>query len=77
MVKQLRWKEGINLKIIIDRFEADFAVVEMSDRKMVNMPRVLLPETAKEGDVIEISINNSDTQTKKKEIRSLMENVFE
>jgi hypothetical protein len=37
--------------IIIDRFEADFAVCESGD-EIIEIPRVLIPENAKEGDVL-------------------------
>jgi hypothetical protein len=31
------------MQCIIDRFEGEFAVVELPDRTMVNMPRILVP----------------------------------
>ncbi|MDR2532102.1 MAG: DUF3006 domain-containing protein [Oscillospiraceae bacterium] len=37
---------------IIDRFEEDTAVCEYGDKRL-NLPRSLLPENAKEGDVIQ------------------------
>lgn len=49
------------MRIIINRFEDEFAVVETVERKMVNMPKILLPKYAKEGDVIEIIINEQTT----------------
>lgn len=64
------------MKIIIDRFEREFAVAEMPDGKMVNVPKVLLPN-AKEGDVVEITVNNRETQNIKNEISELMESVWE
>ena len=42
------------MRIIIDRFEGDIAVVELGD-KMLNAPRELFPK-AKEGDTVEIRI---------------------
>ena len=64
------------MKVIIDRFEEGFAVVELDAGNMVNMPRVLLPQEAKEGDVIDISIDLSETEKRKKSIASLMNNLF-
>lgn len=55
------------LKIIIDRFEGDFAVVELDDKGLINMPIELVPEGAKEGDVIEIQINHEETRLIKEE----------
>lgn len=37
------------IKYVIDRFEGNFAVCETPERKMVNVPRRLLPESAREG----------------------------
>lgn len=64
------------MKVIIDRFEEGFAVVELDAGNMVNMPRALLPQEAKEGDVIDISIDLSETEKRKKSIASLMNNLF-
>ncbi|MDR7869748.1 MAG: DUF3006 domain-containing protein [Tissierellaceae bacterium] len=55
------------MKIIIDRFEGDFAVVELDDKGLINMPIELVPEGAKEGDVIEIQINHEETRLIKEE----------
>lgn len=40
------------MKYTIDRFEGDFAVLEAEDKTMQNVPRTLLPESAKEGDCL-------------------------
>lgn len=42
--------------LIIDRFEGDFAVIEMDDTTF-NFPKNLLPPDAKEGDVINIEVS--------------------
>jgi len=42
------------MKVIIDRFEEDIAVVEL-DGKMLNAPRALFAE-AREGDTVEITV---------------------
>lgn len=65
------------MKVIIDRFEGEFAVVELPDRKMVNMPKVLLPKQAREGDVIDIKINIEETKKQNDSIRKLMDEVWE
>lgn len=66
------------MECIIDRFEGDYAVVEYKDRTF-NFPKDLLPSEAKEGDVIEInvSINIEETNTIKKEVEKLMDDVWE
>ena len=65
------------MKIIIDRLESGFAVVELADKTMVNMPKILLPKGAKEGDVLEILIATEETSKRKKVIDQLMDEVFE
>lgn len=64
------------MKVIVDRFEGDYAVVEIAIGKCVNIPRVLVPD-AKEGDIIKIEIEKKETEKRKKYIRDLMNNVFE
>jgi len=60
---------------IIDRFEGDFAIVETSDG-FVNIPRKDLPGNAKEGDVLSINIDNNETDSRKKRIEGMMNNLF-
>ena len=64
------------MKVIIDRFEGEYAVVEIDARKYTNIPKILLPN-AKEGDVIKIEIDLKSTEERKKHIQELMNNVFE
>ena len=64
------------MKVIVDRFEGDYAVVEIAIGKCVNIPRVLVPD-AKEGDIIKIEIEKEETEERKKYIKDLMNNVFE
>ena len=64
------------MEVIVDRFEGDYAVVEIAIGKCVNIPRVLVPD-AKEGDIIKIEIEKKVTEKRKKSIKDLMNNVFE
>ena len=64
------------MKVIIDRFEGDYAVVELDVGKCVNIPKILIPD-AKEGDVIKINIDRETTEERKKQIQELVNNVFE
>lgn len=63
--------------VIVDRFEGEFAVVELPDKTMVNMPVVLLPEGTQEGDLVEISVNQEATKQKAEKITRLMDEVWE
>lgn len=64
------------MKVIIDRFEGDYAVVEIDKETIVKMPKVLVP-SAKENDIIIIEVDKKETAKRKKHIQKLMDNVFE
>ena len=63
------------MKVIIDRFEGEYAIVEIELGNFVNIPKILLPN-AKEGDVVKIEIDKNETELQRKKIENLMENVF-
>ena len=63
------------MTFIIDRFEGAFAVVEVNEA-FYNIPKILLPEGAKEGDVIATIIDKSETEKKKEEVKSLLNDLF-
>ena len=65
------------MRIIIDRIEADIAVVEREDGLVVQMPKSLIPLDAKEGDVLLITIDEVGTVNRKQEISSLMEELWD
>lgn len=61
--------------MIIDRFEGDMAVIEYNGYTF-DIPKVLLPHKAQEGDVIKIVVDEEATQEKKKEIDDLADDLF-
>lgn len=65
------------MNIIIDRFEGNFAVVELEDKRMINMPRELVPEEAKEGDILVIQISLEKTEDLKRKIEEEVEGLWE
>ncbi len=64
------------MKIIIDRFEGEFAVVELLDGKMINCPKELLPENAKEGSIINIVVDEAATTEKLQKNTERMNRLF-
>ncbi len=66
------------MKVIIDRFEGEYAVVEY-EKKVYNLPKLFVPVEAKEGDVLEIGIavDQARTEELKEEIAQLMQGVWE
>jgi len=63
------------MKVIIDRFEGDYALVEVEENKVVKIPRILLPN-ANEGDVINIFIDKEETLRRREEIKKQMNDLF-
>ena len=49
------------MRVIINRFDEEYAVVEMLNHSLVKIPRILLPDS-KEGDVIIIEIENNEKE---------------
>lgn len=64
------------MKWIIDRFEGDKAVIEYSDGKHFELPRAALPEGAKEGDVLAVTLDADETEARQNRISSLRKRLF-
>lgn len=64
------------MKIVIDRFEGDFAVCLLQDKTTVNVPAILFPDAC-EGDIIDIVVNKQQTQKEKQALRSRLEGLFD
>jgi len=62
--------------MIIDRFEGECAVVELNKDNFVNIPRVILPKAAKEGDVITVEIDRERTAERRKHLESLAQDLW-
>ena len=58
------------MRVVIDRFEEDMAVLELEDLSLVSAPRLLF-ENAHEGDLVEILVIGGETDKRKTEIDSL------
>ena len=63
------------MQVIIDRFEGEFAVVETEQGGFADLPRVLVPE-AKEGDVVNITVDPVATAKRKQAVEELMKDLF-
>lgn len=64
------------MQVIIDRFEGEYAVVEIDSGNFVNLPKILIPD-AHEGDVVDIIINTEETSKRSENIQNLMDDLFE
>lgn len=61
------------MKGIIDRFEGEYAVININD-KHIDFPKELLPEGASEGDHLKITleIDQESTRASKERVESLL-----
>ena len=64
------------MQAIIDRFEGEYAVLEIEAGKFVDLPRVLVPDAA-EGDVINITVDRAATEQRRARIGELIDQLFE
>lgn len=70
------------MKAIIDRFEGEIAVLELENGTMQDIIKNKLPSNSKEGDCLiinddNISIDENETNLRRKNIRKLMDDLFE
>ncbi|SDY51311.1 DUF3006 domain-containing protein [Tindallia californiensis] len=63
------------MKVIIDRLEGEYAVVELDNGDFANVPRNVLPNLVDEGDVITIEIDEEATDQRRKRLEGLMEGL--
>ncbi|MCH5320917.1 MAG: DUF3006 domain-containing protein [Eubacterium sp.] len=64
------------MKWIIDRIENNTAVCEIENGKTIDVILDALPEGVKEGDVINISVDTTETENRKEKIDKLMNSLF-
>jgi len=70
------------MKGIIDRFEGDYAVVEFTGRRMVEIHKRDLPAGLKEGDAIRSAdgtyvFDKLETERTKKETKAMFDKMWE
>ena len=64
------------MKIVVDRFEGNYAVIELSDGNFINVLRELFPD-AKEGDFYMICKDEKETNSREKLIRQKFDSLRE
>jgi hypothetical protein len=69
------------MKVVIDRFEGNYAVCEKEDRTMINIDKAKVPCDAKEGDVLiikenEIIVDKEATLKRKEKIEELTKDLW-
>ncbi|WP_347490570.1 DUF3006 domain-containing protein [Desulfoscipio sp. XC116] len=63
--------------LVIDRFEGEYALIEYK-RRIFHIPKVLVPKTARPGDVvnIQVTVDQEATGQRKESIARLADKVF-
>ena len=61
--------------VTIDRFEGNFAVVELPDGRFANLPRALVPAGAGESCVLKIEYDPDETERRQKQAQALFDEV--
>jgi hypothetical protein len=69
------------VKVVIDRFEGDYAICEKENREMIDIKRHRIPKEAKESDVLDIQgdkiiIDVEETEKRKKDIEELTKDLW-
>ena len=69
------------MRVIIDRFEGNYAVCEKNDGSIFEIEVNKIPKNAKEGDVLNIEkdkiiINSVETEERKKEILNATKDIW-
>ncbi len=65
------------MRVVIDRIEEEIVVVELDDGSMEEMSAGLIPDKAKEGDILIIKVDTESTIDRQDEITELMEDLWE
>ncbi len=63
------------MEVIVDRIEEDFLVLELEDKKHINVPKILVPN-AREGDIIDVNINYEKRVERERKINNLKSKLF-
>ncbi|MBC5649021.1 DUF3006 domain-containing protein [Christensenella tenuis] len=64
------------MRYIIDRFEEGRAVVELEDGSTVSLPGNALPPEAREGDVISVFVDDTETARRRSKLKARAEKLF-
>lgn len=64
------------MKMIIDRFEGDLAIIELENGEFIDLPKKILPNNANEGSVVNIVCDDEETQQLKVNAKKKMQSIF-
>ena len=64
------------MRVIVERFEGDSALLELEDGTIISVPKKLVVE-CQEGDVIDILKNEKETENRKQKVETLINKLFQ
>ena len=64
------------MKIVVDRIEGGYIIAEFSDGRKENLPHIFAPD-AKEGDIIDISIDKESSKECDETIKDRLDRLFD
>ena len=64
------------MKLIIDRFEGNFAIIELPNGQMIDCPKAMLPDNAREGSILNITVDEKATNEKLQKVTERMNKLF-
>ncbi len=64
------------MQYIVDKIEGEWLILEGDEDEFFQVPKTLIPE-AREGDCVEICINEGETKKRRENVRRLLEELFE
>lgn len=64
------------MRLLIDRIEEEVAIMEKEDGSYVHLEKTLIPPEAKEGDVIFIAVDTSNSVDRQEELVSFVDQLW-
>ncbi|MFA5576578.1 MAG: DUF3006 domain-containing protein [Tissierellaceae bacterium] len=64
------------MRFTIDRFEGEYALVELGSGHILDIPKAILPPEAKEGDIVSLRIEEEETEERRRRIQRKFDSLF-
>ena len=64
------------MRYIVDRFENEYAIVELDNGEFIDIPKKALPLDASEGSIIEVTTLRDETNVRRTEMKKKMNSLF-
>ena len=65
------------MKFIIDRIENDLAVIELDNEEIITIPKKILKNECKDGDIYEIKFLKDETIKRRKKMKKMLDSIFD